>query len=110
MQDLGTVGGTSSHGVAINDKGQVTGSASTADDPEPHAFLWNGSAMQDLNDLIHPLQPNVTLTGGVAINDRGQILANGFDSNLHQEHAYLLSPAPPGTATTMTEGVSAVWP
>ena len=32
MQDLGTLGGTSSQGVAINASGQVTGSSFTAGD------------------------------------------------------------------------------
>ena len=50
MQDLGTLGGTLSEGLAINDSGQVTGSASTADG-EDHAFLWDGTRMVDLGTL-----------------------------------------------------------
>ena len=133
MQDLGTLGGNFSQGRAINNKGQVTGYATTAGNEtptpscgtaarcrtsarwaarsvgtaindkgqvtgqsttgvEPHAFLWDGSAMQDLNDLIQPLPPNVTLTDGLAINDRGQILANGCDSRTGDCRAYLVSP------------------
>ena len=47
MQDLGTLGGTSSVGHAINDSGQVTGFADTADG-DPHAFLWDGTTMQQI--------------------------------------------------------------
>jgi probable HAF family extracellular repeat protein len=111
MQDLGTVEGSTwgfAGGVAINDKGQVTGAGYF------HAFLWDGSVMQDLNDLIRPPQPSITLARGVAINDRGQIAANdegyGDDGNRTPPHAYLVAPAPPGTATTTTEGVSAARP
>jgi probable HAF family extracellular repeat protein len=40
LQDLGTLpGGAFSRGLAINDRGQVTGSASTADGFD-HAVLW----------------------------------------------------------------------
>ena len=63
MLDLGTLGGTFSVGLAINASGQVTGFADTADG-DIHAFLWDGTTMQDLNALIDPadpLQPFVTL-------------------------------------------------
>ena len=50
MQDLGTLGGTSSVGVAINASGQVTGYADTAGG-DTHAFLWDGTRMQDLGTL-----------------------------------------------------------
>ena len=50
LLDLGTLGGKSSEGVAINASGQVTGSAYTADG-ELHAFLWDGTTMQDLGTL-----------------------------------------------------------
>ena len=51
MQDLGTLGGTYSVGFAINDSGQVTGTADTADGAADHAFLWDGTTMQDLGTL-----------------------------------------------------------
>ena len=95
MLDLGTLGGTFSQGLAINASGQVTGISDTADDGAVHAFLWDGTTMQDLNALIDPadpLQPFVTLSDGVDINDLGQILANGFDSRTGECHAYLVSP------------------
>ena len=44
VTDLGTLGGTSSQGVALNASGQVTGS-STTDRDETHAFLWDGTRM-----------------------------------------------------------------
>jgi hypothetical protein len=84
----------------------AVGSTAADGDAEGHVVVWNGGAMQDLNDLVQPLQPSVTLTTGVAINHHGQILVNGFDSTLHAEHAYLLSPAPPGTATATTADAS----
>ena len=50
LTDLGTLGGTSSRGVAINASGQVTGISATADG-DRHAFLWDGTTMQDLGTL-----------------------------------------------------------
>ena len=81
MQDLGTLGGTFSEGLAINDSGQVTGVASTAGDEATHAFLWDGTTMQDLGTL------GGTYSRGVAINASGQvtgiaITADGGSSRL----------------------------
>ena len=39
LQDLGTLGGQFSDALAINARGQIAGSASTADG-SLHAFLW----------------------------------------------------------------------
>ena len=50
LTDLGTLGGTSSQGVAINASGQATGTSITADG-ETHAFLWDGTTMLDLGTL-----------------------------------------------------------
>ena len=112
MRDLGTLGGASSFGYAINASGQVTGCVLTAGDAAQHAFLWDGTTMQDLNALIDPadpLQPFVTLVEGVDINDRGQILANGFDSRTGERHAYLVSPIvtvpEPGTLALLGLGL-----
>jgi probable HAF family extracellular repeat protein len=50
IQDLGTLGGgRSSVGVAINDRGQVTGNAQTAQGMN-HAFLYSDGSMRDLGE------------------------------------------------------------
>ena len=82
MHDLGTLGGDTSRPRAINELGQVVGSAETKEGTT-HAFLWNGS-MHDLNDLIDPsdpLEPFVTLENASDINTRGQIVADGSDTS-----------------------------
>jgi len=53
MQDLGTLGGYSSQANAINNTGQVVGTADLADGSH-HAFLWSGGSMRDLGTLGGP--------------------------------------------------------
>jgi probable HAF family extracellular repeat protein len=70
MRNLGTFGGTGSEASDINASGQVTGWAHLAGDAVRHAFLWrnDGSRIQDLNNLIDPVDPlkaHVTLDRGL---------------------------------------------
>ena len=53
VTDLGTLGGDSSDGYAINDSGQVAGFSDTSAD-EFHAFLYSDGVMQDLGTLGGP--------------------------------------------------------
>ncbi|MGB4259854.1 MAG: thrombospondin type 3 repeat-containing protein [Phycisphaerae bacterium] len=60
MRNLGTLGGTESHGRDVNDKGEVVGAARTAEPgPHSHAFLWSeadGSPqMIDLGYITDPV-------------------------------------------------------
>lgn len=50
MQDLGTLGGRYSCGMAINEGGKVVGDSWLPDDTTQRAFLWDGG-MQDLGAL-----------------------------------------------------------
>ena len=83
ITDLGTLGGDSSEGTGINAGGQVTGVGDSG------AFLWDGTDMLDLNDLIAPGSGWI-LGQGNAINDAGQIAGSGFIGG--QQHAFLLTP------------------
>jgi len=92
--DLGTLGGTCSTALAINNEGKVVGSSQIAPgSTATHAFFYNGS-LQDLNNLIpasDPLKATTTLTEARGINSSGQIVANGYDSsNPSQVRAYVV--------------------
>jgi len=51
IRDLGTLGGQHSHGVDINDSGQVTGGSWITGDDDYHAFFYDGNKMHDLGTL-----------------------------------------------------------
>lgn len=90
FQDMGTLGGLSSYAFAINNLGQIVGSAATADGAL-HAFLTTGPGgtnMLDLNALV-TLGDGAYLTSAKDVNDLGQIVALGSNG-----HSYLLSAVP----------------
>jgi probable HAF family extracellular repeat protein len=67
MTDLGTLGGFSSEGRGINDRGQVVGYSDTpTSNGELHGFLWQDGTMTDLGTNFIPS----------GINNRGQIVGN----------------------------------
>lgn len=91
MTDLGTLGGTRSEGMGINDTGQITGWSYISGDSGQHAFLYSGGVMSDLNHLIHPSSGWV-LQDARGINNLGQITGTGLFNG--QTRAYLLTPLP----------------
>jgi probable HAF family extracellular repeat protein len=86
IQDLGTLGGTTSEAVDINASGQVIGRSLIAGDLATHFFLWSsGTGMQDLNTMLGPI------TGVVEINDAGQIIGT-YTAAGGASHAFLYTP------------------
>ena len=83
MRDLGTFGGTTSDGLAINDAGQITGWASTTGNAASHAFLWDGTTMQDLGTF------GGTNSSGIAINAAGQVTGEAALTGDTSSHAFL---------------------
>lgn len=91
MTDLGTFGGASSSASAINSAGKVVGYATDANEVS-RAFLYDGAAMQDLNEWLPPGSDWTNLASADAINDAGQIAGSGYLAD-GSYHAYLLSPS-----------------
>jgi probable HAF family extracellular repeat protein len=71
--DLGNLGGAYCMASAINDQGQVVGSAAFIPQKGQRAFLWTAEAgMQDLNDLVSG-SPGI-IVDAFDINEAGQIV------------------------------------
>lgn len=94
LVEMGTLGGTTSQGLAINRHGQVVGYAHDAEG-QSRAFLWHGCQMLDLNTLLTS-NPGWLLTSAEDINDRGEIVGEGLRTDgLGDRHrrAFLLRPS-----------------
>jgi probable HAF family extracellular repeat protein len=96
MIDIGTLGGnfTLSEALDINDDGLVVGVSSTTGFTD-RAFLFDGTAMLDLNDLIDPTDPlfsDLILEKALAINDDGQILVTGSRRSDLTPLTFILTP------------------
>jgi len=71
VTNLGTLGGTTSNGNAVNDNGEVVGFANITGDAYGEAFLYAHGAMTDLA----PGQSTFGSTA-MAMNDQGNIVVN----------------------------------
>ena len=85
-----------SHASAINNWGEIAGSALAANGAT-HAFLYSGGSMTDLNDLVRLTHTNgppgfLSLTAAQGINDWGQIVGGGsyWDGTHETGRAFLL--------------------
>ncbi len=81
ISDLGTLGGQTSHAVAINERGQVVGwsnlkAKDTSGYEISHTVLWQNGKMRDLGNL-----------DPIAINERGQVFGTGDRGG--QEHVFV---------------------
>ena len=90
MRDLGTLGGTDSCALFINDRGQVAGNSFTNSTVNPgtqlptlHPFFWDGYEMKDLGTL------GGTLAFAQGINNRGQVAGASSLANDMTFHAFL---------------------
>ena len=77
LTDLGTLGGGGSYAYGINDGGSIVGYSWLASGQNPHAFLYAGGVMLDLNALI-PSGSGWELLEAYGINGAGQIVGQGL--------------------------------
>lgn len=89
MQDLGTLGGTSSSAFGINASGQVVGWARTIAEGIAHAFISNGGVMRDLNTFA---RSGWTLFEARDISDLAQIAGTGLHGSNHEAFLLTLHP------------------
>jgi probable HAF family extracellular repeat protein len=75
LLDLGTLGGGTSMGTIINERGQVAGFSSLASGTS-HAFFWDGATMQDLGAVggdDWPGDPSSWFSNATAFDGRGRV-------------------------------------
>lgn len=91
--DLGTLGGSSSSALDINERGDVVGYSRVAEDVATHAFVRRGGRMIDLGTL-----PGDADSYATDVNDRGDVV--GYSSGGDGIRAVLWRPD--GTAVDLT--------
>ena len=84
MQDLGTLGGTTSSAFGINEAGKVVGEAATSNN-EVHAFLYNGGQMQDLGTL------GGSHSRAWDINEADKVVGSSTTRGDAEQHTFLYS-------------------
>ena len=78
--DLGTLGGSHSKALSINNNGQIVGWAQNNSGTQ-HAFLYSGGLMQDLDNL-----PNSYASVANDINNLGQVVGSTYIANPNGQH------------------------
>lgn len=82
-RDLGTLGGSNTSAVALNDAGQVTGESATAGNQQWRAFIWDATnGMRSLGTL------GGAYSGATDINEAGQVVGWSRTAEGHL-HAFL---------------------
>jgi probable HAF family extracellular repeat protein len=90
IQDLGTLGGTNSAAMVINDSGQIAGGSQISGDATEHAFLWTSSGgMQDLG--VFP-GDDISMVSG--LNNLGQVVGTSWlTTDVGTQQAFLWAPS-----------------
>jgi probable HAF family extracellular repeat protein len=116
MTEMGTFGGDWSQAYAVNDAGQITGTAYTTSNLANHAFLYTSSTMKDLGTLS-----GGTISVGTAVNLSGTVVGYaqaGSSSETLVYHAFVytgskmqdlnsLIPAKSGWVLSQANGINA---
>ena len=108
--DLGTFTGgatDSTRAAALNDLGQVTGSAFTAANRAPHAFFYSGGMLTDMGNLRPDDPAGAYYSFGTDINNAGQVVGRA-DSGPNKFASFIADAGAPMTDIAKLGGVGFV--
>jgi len=108
MNDLGTLGGSSSSASAINSAGLIVGYATDSNEVA-NAFLYDGSQMINLMTLLPPNSGWTNLASADGINDAGQIIGSGYLAD-GEFQGYLLTLNSALTVAITSPAANAIFP
>ena len=97
MTDLGTLGGSSSEAMAVNNHGDVVGWSDVTGDVGQQAFLDHDGTMTDLGTL------GGYASAATAINDKGQVVGWSYVAGSSRVDSFLYSG---GTMVDLSELVT----
>lgn len=84
LVSLGSLGGTNTYAVAIDEKGQIVGWSNVGNrHHDQHAFVWQDGKMTDIGTL------GGTSSYATAINDRGQVIGTSSLPNPNRRVGFL---------------------
>jgi probable HAF family extracellular repeat protein len=101
MVDLGTFGGTDSMAQAINGLGQIVGASAVTGDAGYHAFIYDGTGLKDLNNLLANKPAGMEVVDAFLSSADGSIVANTATG------AILLSPSSTAPAAPVVGPITA---
>lgn len=110
IKDLGTLGGSGSMGIALNDRGQVVGESAlpilASGYGRSHAFLWQHGRLADLGVVGRDFGGDMpSQSSAVAITERGLVLGNGrVEQNVPNSQAFVWR----GRMTVLRAGADSV--
>src|SRR5690606_35974883 len=104
---IGTLGGTSSTAVAINDRNEVIGYSTTGNSytegnvtaAVEHGFLWKNNVIYDLGahsppNYAYPFNPDFYFSKATAISESGIVTGISYSINSHAR-GFTLTPVFP---------------
>jgi len=83
---LGTLGGSTSYALGINNYGQIVGDSSVAGNATSYAYAYSNGVMTNLGTLS-----GTTGSYAVGINNNGQIVGNTYTGMYTSSHAFIYS-------------------
>src|SRR5262245_37919037 len=84
LVDLGTLGGSQTSGISLNNLGEVVGASRLYQDSDSHAFFYSSGVMHD----IAPIDSGYLRTIDFGLNDYGQVASGVMFGGMYYPAIY----------------------